>query len=174
MRNGPERGGKHLPQQDEKGDASKGAQNLNSPFPRSLHWSCFLANFWVAPLLFHCHRVIIATTIASMAALTTAAGACAGSVDCLAYGQAELNLWEPKRYEQEEKTGTVIVVQVINTVLDTTSYSTLANNVPSAYVPPLTNEGGTKIASIIYEHRGTVSTTTVYVFLSTTRAQADD
>ncbi|KAK0616411.1 hypothetical protein B0T14DRAFT_497661 [Immersiella caudata] len=96
-----------------------------------------------------------------MAALTTAAGACPGSVRCLAYGQAELGLWAPKVYKEQEKTGTVIVVQIINTVLDTTSYSTVAHNIPSVYVPPLTNEGGTKIASVIYEHRGTVFTTTV-------------
>ena len=101
-----------------------------------------------------------------MSALTTTAGPCAATASCTASGKGDVTYWAEKAYSEEDKTGTVVVVQVINTVLDTTSYSTIANKVPSNYVPPPTNAAGTKIASVTFSRHGTLSTTTMYVLPS--------
>jgi len=96
-----------------------------------------------------------------MSALTTVAGSCAASASCTASGLGHVHYWVSRVFSQQQMTGTVVVVQVVNTVLDTTSYSTIAENLPSGYVPPPTNERGTKIATVSYTRHGTVSTTTV-------------
>ncbi|KAK4443150.1 hypothetical protein QBC34DRAFT_430957 [Podospora aff. communis PSN243] len=91
----------------------------------------------------------------------TAAGPCAVNPTCTASGQGLLSTWKPKTFAEPDKTGTYVVVQVINTVLDTTSYSTIGNELPSGYKPPPTNAAGTKIATITYTHRREIFTTTL-------------
>lgn len=53
------------------------------------------------------------------------------------------------------------MVQVINTVANTTRFSTITNGLPPDFTPPPTNAAGTQTAEITYEHRGTNLTTTV-------------
>lgn len=96
-----------------------------------------------------------------MSALTTAPGPCASSASCTILGQGGIQYWADKAYSQTARAGTVVVVQVINTILNTTRFSTVGNNVPSGYVPPPTNAAGTKIATVAYMHQGTSFTTTV-------------
>lgn len=93
---------------------------------------------------------------------TTVAGSCADSPTCTIAGGGAYVEWAPKAYSERDKTGTIVVVQIINTVLDTTSYSTIAEAIPSNYVPPLTNAAGTKIAVHTYTRHGRAATTTVY------------
>ena len=97
-----------------------------------------------------------------MAAIT-APGACAASAVCTVTGTAVLEQWVPRQHTETAKTGTVVVVQIINTVLDTTSYSTIVEGIPSNYVPPATNAGGTKIETMTYTRHGRVSTATLYI-----------
>ncbi len=70
--------------------------------------------------------------------------------------------WVSKEWVTQPKTtGTVVVVQIVNTVLGTTRFSTIQENVPSGFVPPLTNAAGTKIAKTTYVRRGTTLTATL-------------
>ncbi|KAK0631546.1 hypothetical protein B0T14DRAFT_559335 [Immersiella caudata] len=95
-----------------------------------------------------------------MSAITTP-GPCTASPACTVSGRVLKTIWRPRSYIEEEKTGTVVVVQIINTVLDTTRYSTIGNQLPSGYQPPPTNSAGTKIATITYSRRDQLFTTTV-------------
>ncbi|KAK3903287.1 hypothetical protein C8A05DRAFT_32980 [Staphylotrichum tortipilum] len=96
-----------------------------------------------------------------MAGLTTA-GPCPPKAMCTVVGGGQLHHWVAKTWvEQPKTTGTVVVVQIVNTVLGTTRFSTIQENVPSAFVPPLTNAAGTKIAKTTYVRRGTTLTATL-------------
>jgi hypothetical protein len=96
-----------------------------------------------------------------MASVTTSPGTCRPGAVCTADGTAVVAYWVPKVYTASEKTGTMMVVQVINTVLNTTSISTIGEHLPPGYTPPPTNAGGTRIANVTYKHHGTLLTTTL-------------
>jgi hypothetical protein len=96
-----------------------------------------------------------------MALVTTAAGACSAAASCSVLGTGTHTLWAPKEYSQTTKTGTVVVIQIINTVASTTRISTVAKNVPPGFIPPPTNFGGTRTAKATYTRHGSRLTTTV-------------
>lgn len=97
-----------------------------------------------------------------MALVTTSTGACLATPTCTAYGLGAYTYWAPKVYSETKKTGTVVVVQIINTVSNTTRISTVAKNVPPGFVPPPTNFEGTRTAKATYEHHGSNLTTAFY------------
>lgn len=78
-----------------------------------------------------------------------------------AIGTGDITYWAPKFYSVTTKTGTVVVVRIINTVSNTTRISTIAKDVPPGFVPPPTNFGGTRTSKATYERGGTLLTTAV-------------
>lgn len=72
-----------------------------------------------------------------------------------------MTYWAPKSYSVTTKTGTVVVVHIINTVSNTTRISTIAKDVPPGFVPPPTNSGGTRTSKATYKRGGTWLTTSV-------------
>lgn len=96
-----------------------------------------------------------------MALVTTMTGSCSGTPSCSAIGTGDITYWAPKFYSVTTKTGTVVVVHIINTVSNTTRISTIAKDVPPVFVPPPTNFGGTRTSKATYERGGTLLTTAV-------------
>lgn len=96
-----------------------------------------------------------------MALVTTITGSCSGTPSCSAIGTGDITYWAPKFYSVTTKTGTVVVVHIINTVSNTTRISTIAKDVPPGFVPPPTNFGETCTSKATYERGGTLLTTAV-------------
>jgi hypothetical protein len=96
-----------------------------------------------------------------MALVTTAIGPCSHIPTCSAHGTGTFTAWAEKLYSQTTKTGTVVVIHIINTVASTTRISTIAKNVPPGFVPPPTNFGGTRTATATYTRHGSKLTTGV-------------
>ena len=96
-----------------------------------------------------------------MASVTTMTGACSASPSCTALGTGNFTYWAPKWYYQTSKTGTVVVIQIINTVSNTTRISTIAKNVPLGFMPPPTNFEGTRTTKATYKRGGSWLTTAV-------------
>jgi len=94
---------------------------------------------------------------------TTTLGPCSAGASCQAVGTGHFTYWAPKYYERDgrNRTGTVTVMQIINTVANTTRFSTITKGLPRDFTPPPTNAAGTQTAKVTYLHHGTNLTTTV-------------
>ena len=91
----------------------------------------------------------------------TTPGSCGPGASCGVIGTAVIDQWAPKAYSVEHSTGTVVVVQIINTESNTTRISTIAEKLPPGFEPPPTNSMGTRTAAVSYAHDGTTLTTSV-------------
>lgn len=97
-----------------------------------------------------------------MALVTTMTGACSASPSCTALGTGNITYWAKKYFfETTSKTGTVVVIQIINTVSNTTRISTMAKDVPPGFMPPPTNSEGTRTTKATYKRGGSWLTTAV-------------
>lgn len=96
-----------------------------------------------------------------MSQVTTSPGPCA-SPSCAVTGTAYMEYWAPKGFTVTT-TGTITVLKIINTISNTTRYSTkyADDQIPPGFTPPPTNSAGTRISPLTYTLSGTTRTTTL-------------
>ncbi|KAH8671537.1 hypothetical protein BX600DRAFT_537958 [Xylariales sp. PMI_506] len=95
---------------------------------------------------------------------TTTPGPCGSNPVCTGIGQGALTYWETQTYDTEDITGTFVVVEIINTISNTTRLSTIMDGLPVNFTPPPTNSAGTRTADISYLFNGKWLTTTVRTY----------
>lgn len=96
-----------------------------------------------------------------MSQVTTSPGPCP-SPSCAVTGDAYMEYWAPKGFTVTT-TGTITVLKIINTISNTTRYSTKSTDdqIPPSFTPPPTNAAGTRIAPLTYTSAGATHTTTL-------------
>lgn len=96
-----------------------------------------------------------------MSQVATSHGPCA-SPSCAITGTAYMEYWAPKGFTVTT-TGTITVLKIINTISNTTRYSTKYSDdqIPPGFTPPPTNSAGTRIAPVTYSSAGGTHTTTL-------------